>query len=103
MSTTTPATPEASAAPAIDAEIEAKLERFLVLKELASEFEKLKKELKPVFQGTEHIEIGTFEVTGDWRSQPEKTVKAFTYWDMRVKRKLDYSLAIGSEAAEKTA
>ena len=73
------------AAPSADAQLEAKLERFLQLKEAAAEYEKLKRELKPVFEGTESITVGRFQVTGKLVSQPAKQISAFTYWDMRIK------------------
>jgi hypothetical protein len=82
---------------AIDAALEAKLARFLVLKDLASEYEKLKEELKPVFEGTEAIGIGPYKVTGKYVAYPEKKIPAGRYWDMRVKRKELYALTIGSQ------
>lgn len=72
-------------APSVDAQLEAKLARFVELKEAASEYEKIKKELKPAFEGTESITIGRYTVTGKQVSQPAKIISAFSYWDMRVK------------------
>jgi hypothetical protein len=72
-------------APSIDAELEAKLTRYLQLKDAASEFEKLKKELKPVFDGQDAITIGKYRVTGKEVFSPEKTIKAFSYWRWDIK------------------
>lgn len=69
----------------VDAELEAKLARYLELKERAAEFEKLKKELKPLFEGQEEIVIGRFKVTGKEVHSPEKTIKAFSYWRWDIK------------------
>jgi hypothetical protein len=98
MATTTPpAQPVPSAAQTTEKELEAKLERFLVLQELASEYEKLKKELKPVFKGTPSIDIGGFEVTGSYVTMPPRSMPEVTYWNMKVKRKLDYTLQVGQK------
>ncbi len=65
--------------------LERKLQRFLELKEAASEYEKLKKELKPVFQGEEQTNIGRFKITGKWVSRKECVIPATKYWNMSVK------------------
>jgi hypothetical protein len=90
-------TETAPAEVSVDNQLEAKLARFLVLKELSGEYEKLKKELKPVFEGTESMQIGPFTITGKYVSMPEKVIKACKYWDMRVKRSELYALTIGPE------
>lgn len=84
MSDTT-ATPSSLSAESVDLILEAKLERYLFLQGLASEFKKLKEELKPAFEGTESITIGGFCVTGKYVTMPEKKIPSFTYWDMRIK------------------
>jgi hypothetical protein len=68
-----------------DAQLEAKLAKYLELKERATEFERLKKELKPLFEGQESITIGRFHVTGKSVHSPEKTIKAFDYWRWDIK------------------
>ena len=67
-----------------DAAIEAKLSEYLRLKEQAKQYEKVKPEIKALFKGEESLAIGRFKVTGKEVSQPEKTIKAFSYWDVRV-------------------
>lgn len=96
---TIPTQSEAVASPAqtTNKELEAKLERYMVLKELSREFEALKKELKPVFEGTESIVIGAFKITGSYRELPEKVIRACRFWDMRVKRFEQYALTIGEK------
>jgi hypothetical protein len=98
MATTTPpAQPVHSAASDTYKELAVKLERFLVLQELAGEYEKLKKELKPVFKGVPAIEIGDFEVTGGYVTMPSRNMPEVTYWNMKVKRKQAYTLEIGQK------
>jgi hypothetical protein len=67
-----------------DAQLEARLSRYQELKAMASEFEALKKELKPLFEGTERIQVGRFVVTGKTVSRKECLQPACTYWDMRI-------------------
>ncbi len=69
----------------VDEALESKLARYLELKPQAAEFEKLKKELKPLFEGQEAIHIGRFNVTGKMVHSPEKTIKAFDYWRWDIK------------------
>lgn len=71
--------------PSMDAELENKLARYLELKTQAAAFEKLKKELKPLFEGQEAITIGKFQVSGKEVHSPEKTIKAFSYWRWDIK------------------
>jgi hypothetical protein len=101
MATTTPpAQPVHSAASDTSdtyKELAVKLERFLVLQELAGEYEKLKKELKPVFKGTPSVEIGDFEVTGSFVTMPPRNMPEVTYWNMKVERKQAYTLEIGQK------
>jgi hypothetical protein len=81
----------------VDAELEKKLALYQQLKPLASEYEKLKKELKPLFQGTERIVIGRFVVTGSWKEMKEKTIPACRYWDLKVKEKIDVALIAAAQ------
>jgi hypothetical protein len=68
----------------IEIQLEEKLERYMELKTMASEFEALKKELKPAFEGTDEIKIGRFTVKGKYVSRKETVTPAYTYWDMRI-------------------
>lgn len=67
-----------------DALLEARLSRYQELKAMASEFEALKKELKPLFEGTERIQVGRFVVTGKVINRKECVQPACAYWDMRI-------------------
>ena len=57
----------------------------VVRQTMFAEFEKIKKELKPLFDGQESITIGRFHVTGKEVRSPEKTIKAFSYWRWEIK------------------
>lgn len=70
---------------ALDDALTAKLDRYMILKAAAAEYEQIKKELKAVFQGTETITIGKYTVTGKTVNMPAKKVPAFSYWDIRIK------------------
>jgi hypothetical protein len=90
------AMPENSAAEkTTEEQLEEKLERYLVLKKQNSEYEKLKKELKPLFEGTASIKVGRFHVTGKWVSRAEVIQPACKYWNMTVKPAVEFELKIG--------
>lgn len=68
-----------------DQQLEEKLAEYMRLKEEASKYEKLKKELKPMFEGVQEMVIGRFKVTGQPVHSPEKTIKAYDYWRWDIK------------------
>ncbi len=86
------AKPQASAAD-LGRELEAKLERFEELKPQHAEFEKLKKELKPIFDGTPEITIGAFQITGQEQKRDGYFVKGYRFWDWKVARVVPASVA----------
>lgn len=81
----------------VDEELEKKLALYQQLKPLAGQYEKLKKELKPVFEGTERIVIGRFIVTGSWKEMKEKKIPACRYWDLKVEEKIDLAVLAAAQ------
>ena len=68
-------------------ELEDKLARFLALKAASSEYESLKKELKPIFENVQSATIGRFTVKGAAGFSPARTQRASSYWRWSVKHK----------------
>lgn len=65
--------------------LEKKLSRLMELKTLASEYNKLKKELKPLFEGEDKIQVGSFTITGQYKDRKAYQVPSTRYWDWQVK------------------
>jgi len=68
-----------------DTILENKIRRYLQLKDMMSEYESIKKELKSTFEGLEEWTVGQYKITGKEVNRKEYTVPACTYWDMRIK------------------
>ena len=101
MTLQAPATaPDSSAAEDTMSQLEAKLERYLYLQKMQAEFEKLKKEIKPLFEGQDSITIGRFEVVGSYIEQPERVMRACRYWNMRIKPAVDCGCSNAGETPE---
>lgn len=65
-------------------ELESKLARYMELKELQSEYNKLKKELAEEFKGKSEVWVGDYKVTGKEVQRKGYEVNAFSYWDWSV-------------------
>jgi hypothetical protein len=71
-------------APSIDSQIEAKIDRYMELKALNSEYNRLQKELKGLFENTPCVEVGKYSITGSLASRNGYTVESFSFWDMKI-------------------
>ncbi len=71
-------------AQSVDAELEAKLNHYLELKALNSEYNRLSKELKGLFENTPSVQVGKYTITGQLVYRDGYQVQAFSYWDWKV-------------------
>lgn len=85
LNTTTTAQVLSFPTPSATSQLEMKLARYMELKALNTEFNKLKKELGELFQGEADIQIGAYHITGQSVSRKGYEVQPFTYWDWKAR------------------
>lgn len=81
----------------VDAELEKKLELYLQLKKAASKYEKIKEELKEIFNGVTNMRVGRFVITGKEQSRAERINKAHTYWDWKAEEAIDLNVLAAAQ------
>lgn len=63
-----------------------KINRYMELKELVSEYESIKRSLKKHFEGKYESQLGGYLITGKEVIRKSYVVDECIYWDMRIKK-----------------
>src|SRR6476469_1308799 len=68
-----------------DEELDKKLAEYMALREAVRQYESLKKQLKPLFEGQPLTLTPKFKITGALINRKAYTVDACTYWNWQIK------------------